>query len=118
MPPRLFRTSITLIRTSLVHLISFLLNSVSLQYPEQIFILAFTYISLYITPSPFSVYSENNILKQKQLPTFYLFILSLRFLQNSENSRHSVYLPSLNSEIFLSSPKHSETFLNLTQVEL
>src|ERR1700730_4521500 len=37
MPPRLFRTSIMLIRTSLVLLIPFLFNSVSLRYPEQIF---------------------------------------------------------------------------------
>src|ERR1700730_9246304 len=37
MPPRLFQTSIMLIQTSLVHLISFLLNSVSLRYPETNF---------------------------------------------------------------------------------
>jgi hypothetical protein len=102
MPPRLFWTSITLIQTSLVHLISFLLNSISLWYPKQIFI-------SYITPSPFSIYSETNNLKQNNfhpLPPYLLSSLSSKLW----NSGHSIYLPSLKFWNPLSSLKTPNLF--------
>src|ERR1700731_3734247 len=96
MPPRLFWTSITLIRTNLVHLISFLLNSVSLQYPEtNLYFLQLHTFPLYTTPPPFSIYSEINNLKQKTnfhfLPLHPFSSLSSKL----QNSGHSIYLPSL-----------------------
>ena len=118
MPPRLFRTSITLIRTSPVHLISFLLNSVSLQYPKQIFILAITYISLYIYSIPFLRVLRKQSHKQKII--FYLLSLYPFSSLSSKlrNPGHSIYLPSLISEMLLSSPKKLRNLLNFTQVQL
>jgi len=107
MPPRLFRTSIMLIRTSLVLSIPLLLNSISLRYPEQIFHFRTMYIfSLYYSVSLLRLLQNNNLKQNKfpssaslsplfaffetpKLQTFYLLTFSeiLKFFVFSKNSK-------------------------------